>query len=125
MSLNLNIKATYIELTDAIRSYVLEKIGSIEKLLPANDESASAQVEVGKETRHHESGEIFKAEVNLHFRGHHLYAVERAVDLYAAIDLVRDEIVRQVNSSMEKKTTLVRRGGRAIKNALRGLNPWK
>jgi putative sigma-54 modulation protein len=125
MSLHLNLKATYIELTDAIRSYVEQKIGMIEKLLPADDESAVANVEVGKETRHHEKGEIFRAEVRLHFRGHDLYAAVADRDLYAAIDGVRDEITRQINSALTKKNTLLRRGSRAIKNTLRGLNPWK
>jgi len=121
MSLNINIKATQITLTDAIRDYVLQKIGSLEKVLPADDASTQAQVEVGRETRHHREGQGFKAEVKLHFRYHDLYAVERHEDLYAAIDAVRDEIVHQVNSSIEKRNTLLRRGGRRIKNILHGL----
>jgi putative sigma-54 modulation protein len=123
--IKINLKATNIVLTDAIRTYVEEKIGSLARLVPADDESVLAQVEVGKTTQHHQQGEVFRAEVNFHFRGGDLYAEEINEDLYAAVDGVRDDITHQINAKIEKRNTLVRRGGRGIKNLLRGLNPWR
>lgn len=123
--MKINIKATNITLTDAIRDHLNEKLHLLEKILPPGDESVIIDAEVGKESRHHKAGEIFKAEVNLHFSGNYLYANAADEDLYAAIDAVRDDITRQINSSIEKKNTLIRRGGRAVKNMLRGLYGWR
>lgn len=121
--MRINIKATNIELTEALRAYTEDKVRMIEKLLPA-EAAAIAEVEVGKETQHHKNGEVFRGEINLEYSGQHLYAVEHASDLYAAVDLVKDEMARLIKDRQEKKNTLMRRGGRKIKNMLRRLNPW-
>lgn len=124
--MKINIKATNFELTEAITNYVREKANSLERILPAGDESAIADVEVAKETRHHHHGEeVFKAEINLHFTHQYLRAEFFDNDLYAAIDGMQDEIARQINTAIEKRNTLVRRGGRLLKNMLRGAAFWR
>lgn len=121
-----NIKATNLELSPAIRAYLEEKLATLERILPSGDEdSVLIDAEVGKDTNHHLHGEIFRAEVNLRFSGRFLRAEAFNEDLYAAIDEMRDDITRQVNSNIEKKNTLLRRGGRLLKNMVRGLNPWR
>ncbi len=49
-----------------------------------------------------------------------LYASAEETDLYKAIDMVRDEILREVRADKSKKISLVRRGGAKIKDMLRG-----
>ena len=118
--MTINIKTKNIELSSAIRSYVEEKIGSVKKHIhDLNGDAVLADVEVGKTTDHHNKGELFRAEVNLEVGGK-LYRAEATVDdLYAAIDDVKDELIREVRTSSERKETLFRRGGRAIKNFLK------
>lgn len=123
--MKINIKATNFELTEAIRNYVEEKLGALEKMLPVGDDSVMADVEVGKINKHHQHGQVFKAEVNLHFKHHYLRAEAFHEDLYAAIDEMQDEIARQINTSIEKRHTLMRRGGRVLKNMLRGAAFWR
>ena len=124
--MKINIKATNFELTEAIKNYVEQKLEALEKLLPPNDESVMVNVEVAKENHHHQHGEeIFRAEVNLHFKHHDLRAEAVNEVLYAAVDEVQDEIARQINTSIEKRITMVRRGGRALKNMLRGAAFWR
>lgn len=123
--MKINIKATNFELTEAIRNYVEEKVGVLEKVLPAHDESIMVDVEVAKVTRHHQHGEVFKAEINLHFSHRYLRSESYNEDLYAAVDEMQDEITRQINTSIEKRITLVRRGGRALKKMLRGATFWR
>jgi len=115
-----NIKATGIELTPAISSYVYKKISSIEKYLPAQA-GIVAQVEVGKSTHHHKAGNIFRAEVHITGGGLDLYAVSEKEDLYAAIDVVKDEVVRNVVQLKDKRETLTRRGAKMMKNMMKGL----
>ena len=66
MSTRKNIKATNIELTQEISDYLDKRLQSIEKLIDPNDTSAIFDVEVGKTTNHHQTGSIFRAEINLH-----------------------------------------------------------
>lgn len=114
------ITATNMDLTSAIESYVDEKLASIEKFaVPHEKEELLVEIEVGKTTKHHEHGDVFRAEANVRVRGKHFHAVSEKSDLYAAIDDVRNELVRELNSHKEKDRTLVRRGAAMIKNMLR------
>lgn len=122
--MKINIKATGIELTPAIYNYTEKKVLTLEKYLEAS-EGVVAQVEVGKSTNHHKSGDIFRAEVHIIGSGLDLYAMSEQADLYAAIDLVRDEINQKVINLKGKRQTLTRRGAQAIKNMMKGLNPFK
>ena len=121
--MKINIKATNIELTPAISNYVEKKVSVIEKYIGQAD--AVAQVEVGKSTQHHKSGDVFRAEVHVAGAGLDLYAVSEQSDLYAAIDVVKDEIVAKTMHTKGKREAMARRGARAIKNMLKGLNPFK
>lgn len=125
--MKINIKATGIELTPAISEYVHKKVSLIEKYLPVEPgvEVASrdivARVEVGKTTNHHKGGEIFKAEVHITGSGLDLYSVSEQEDLYAAIDLVKDEMVHNATQLKGKRETLARRGAQAMKNVMKGI----
>ena len=80
-------KATNVQLSEAIEDY-LEKhlISHLERFVDKSDESASLSIEVGRTTRHHHKGDIFRAEVNLHVAGRNLRAESERNDLYVAID---------------------------------------
>lgn len=126
--MKINVKATGIELTPAISSYVEKKISHIGKYLPAqagldkrNSPDIVAQVEVGRSTRHHKTGNIFRAEVHITGGGFDLYAVSEMEDLYAAIDIVKDEIAHNILQLKGKRETLTRRGAKIMKNIMKGI----
>ena len=115
------IKTTNIEMTDAISSYVNKCISAFEKYVDPEDTSVSVDVEIGKTTNHHNTGQIFRAEINFFVGGKTFRAVSKKEDLYAALDDVKDEMSRELNHDKKKRHTLLKRGGAAIKNLLRGL----
>lgn len=117
----INIKTTNIELSDAIRQYIEKKFEGIEKVLNASE--VKGQIEVGKTSNHHKSGDIFKAEINLDANGKMFYASAEEADLYMAIDVVKGEIISEVKKAKTKNQSLVRRGGQRVKDALKGL--WR
>lgn len=118
--MKINIKTTNIDLTDALSAYVEEKIRGVEKFMAAHEhEDVPVYVEVGKTSNHHHAGDIFRAEANVTVRGKHFRAVSKQSDLYSAIDDMRSELVREINSYKGKERTLFRRGAGAIKNLLR------
>lgn len=120
--MNINIKATNIELTPAIYDYVEKKIGSISKYLQEGSEDIVAQVEVGKTTNHHKGGDIFRAEVHISGSGLNMYAMSETEDLYASVDKVKDEISEELKRNKEKRSALSRRGGQMVKDMLRGFS---
>ena len=122
--MNINIKCTHIELTDAIRDYVFTKLDAVNKLLNQPDQ-AFAQVEVGKESNHHMKGDVFKAEIHLRAEGKEHHAVVIKDDLYAAIDELKDEIMEKVKSAKDKNRSNFRRGALKMKNFVKGFWPWK
>ncbi|OHA80809.1 MAG: ribosomal subunit interface protein [Candidatus Yonathbacteria bacterium RIFCSPHIGHO2_01_FULL_51_10] len=119
--MNISIKTTGIEPTDALTKYVTEKMGAAAKFLRADEAgNSSAQVEIGKTTKHHQSGNVFRAEVNVRMNGTTFRAVSEQEDLYAAIDDMKDELVREITSAKDKRQTLIRRGGAMVKKFMRG-----
>jgi putative sigma-54 modulation protein len=110
------IKSTNIKLSPSINQYIEEKIGGLEKFLKKyNPELVEARVEVGKITRGQRQGDIFKAEVNLSINGQ-LIRVERTEEsLMAAIDLVKDELHREIRQRKDKRMTMAIRGARSWK----------
>src|SRR3989338_1796107 len=119
--MRLNVKTTNIQMTPAISGYLDKRLSAFDKFISANDQSVKCDVEIGKTTRHHRSGDIFKAEVNLHIAGKDFYAVSERSDLYTAIDEVNDETVRLITQHKDRNTTLMRRGAATVKNILKGL----
>lgn len=122
--MNINIKATNIELTSEIRDYLNKRLSSLEKLLPT-DKETNIFVELGKESNHHQNGdELFMAELRLSVEGRDLYVKDFGAELFAAIDLVKDEAQRQIKEKKEKSQTLFVRGARKLKKRIKGMKPW-
>ncbi len=107
-------------MTPAISDYVEKHLGSIEKFLE-NDPTVKFDLELAKTTNHHRQGDIFKAEIHIIAKGENIYASVEKEDLYAAIDLVRDEVVRQLKSGKEKRLTSAKKGGAKVKSFIKGL----
>ena len=115
-----NIKVTAFSLTPALEDYVKEKLAHLNKLLPADHNSIRADIELAKITEHHKQGEVYRAEIHLHVGGQDLYTSETAGTIFAAIDLVKDEMIHQLRTTNKKRLTLFKRGGRLLKQMLKG-----
>lgn len=120
--MKINIKATNITLTQAISDYIDKKVGMLDKFFYGVDD-VLINVEVGKITKHHKSGDVFRAEIKIASEGETIYASVETGDLYAAIDEVKDEIAYKLSSNKKKALHLLRRGGAQIKNLLKGIIP--
>ena len=114
----IQLKASGLELTPPIRLYVEDKLRSLERLIPSEVES-HATFEVERSTAHHQKGLVYRSEVNLNIGGELLRAEQRSEDLYASIDLVKDELLRELKSSKTRKESLFRKGARLAKRILR------
>jgi ribosomal subunit interface protein len=121
--MNINIKTTNITLTPAITDYTYKRLEKIGKLVE-NDPTVQCDVELARTTEHHNKGEIFRAEIHIVGTGKNLFACANKEDLYSAIDVVQEEILRELRTGKGKRISLIRRSGARVKNMVKGLWPW-
>lgn len=117
--MNINIKTTTISLTPSISDYVEKHLVSVKDFLK-NDSTAKCDLELAKVSNHHKHGDIFKAEIHIIAKDQNIYVNVEKEDLYAAIDILRDEVIRKLKSVKDKKISLIRRGGARMKNFIKG-----
>jgi putative sigma-54 modulation protein len=99
--MQIQIKATKIELTEAIREYIQKKVDMLEKYI-GDLPVINCHFEVGLAVGGQNSGEIFKAEINLDLNGKLLRVEKTEKDLYKAIDKVKDHMEQEIIRFKEK-----------------------
>ncbi len=99
--MNINIKASKIELTPAIKNYIQKKMNMLDKYL-GSVKVINADFEVELTTHHHNKGEIFRAEANLRLAGDFIRIDKTEKDLYKAIDKVKDHLEEIIIKHKEK-----------------------
>jgi putative sigma-54 modulation protein len=119
--MKINFKTMGIELTPALELYATDKLRTLEKFFQSSEEEPMVEVEIGKITKHHKLGDLFRAEINLTFQGKLIRVEQTESDLYAAIDIAKDDLAERLVALAKKKNTLLRRGGRVVKGWLHGL----
>ncbi len=109
--MNLQLSGKNIELTDALKTYVNDKIGGLTKY-----NEAITEIRVLLEDVREEHKEQFKATANVHVGHEVLYTEEVAADMYAAIDIVKSEMERQLRDLKNKLETKHRKANAATRN---------
>jgi ribosomal subunit interface protein len=119
--MKVEVKTTNMDMTPAISEYITKKLVDIERMINVKEDTeVLAEIEVGKTTEHHQSGDnLFKAEMNLTISGSMYRSVAKKADIYEAIDEMKDEIMRLIKKDKEKIMDGVRKGGRQAKEMLR------
>lgn len=120
MNINFHIKTKNIDLTPEINAQVHDKLIAIEKFVnTSGDHEVLAQVEIKLRSKHHKKGDIYKTELNLISSGSKYYASAKAGTVDEALDILKEEIIKQLRRSKDKKEHLFKRGSRHIKRMLR------
>jgi len=91
--MDLNISGHHVEVTDALRAYVITKMERIERHF---DNITSADVTLTLDNQ------IQRCEGKIHVAGSDIYADAEGHDMYAALDLLSDKLDRQVIKYKEK-----------------------
>jgi len=125
--MKINIKSTNIELTPAIREYVEEKIGSLEKFIQGVEEDhdfseegkppIETWVELEK-TTHHQKGKVFRAECQIKIAGKSIRSESTQEDLHLAIDEVKDELQRDIKRFRETRISRYKKAARRFKKKI-------
>lgn len=86
--MNINIRGKHIELTDALKEYVMKRVG---KLAKYSDEFMDVQVTLLVERDRH------RVEVTAPINGIILRGEEETEDMYSSIDMVVEKLERQID----------------------------
>ena len=91
------IRGSKFEITDAMQSYAQEKLSKLEKYLDGSDKpKATVLVKI--------RGHLHKVEVTIPLKNLILRAEEQQEDFYAAIDVVIDKLERQIRKNKTRIT---------------------
>ena len=91
--MNLNLTGHHLEITPAIRDYVMAKLDRVTRHF---DDVIDVNVVMSVDKLRH------KVEANVHVRGKEIHAESTDADMYAAIDSLADKLDRQVVRHKEK-----------------------
>ncbi len=106
--MKIDLMAKNLDLTDPIRKFIDEKVGGLGKLFK-DDKNISAKVEIARTTKHHRSGEVYYAEVNLFIDGKYLRAESNDLDVRNAITKTKDALKLEIKKYKEKRKDLSRK----------------
>ena len=99
--MQIKLKATKLEMTDAIRNYVQTKMDMLDKYL-GDIPVLNCDVEVERIIGGQNKGDVFRAEVNLEVPRELLRVEKTEKDLYKAIDKVKDHLDEVIVRYKEK-----------------------
>ncbi|MBI4085184.1 MAG: ribosome-associated translation inhibitor RaiA [Candidatus Liptonbacteria bacterium] len=119
--MKITMEGVGVDITPSLKSFVKSKLESVAKLMSRFEKKGESEiiVEISKPTKHHHKGEIFRAEGNLK-AGKILFRAEAdGESARNAIDILKDELKREIVSFKEKIATLSRRSERSAKKSLR------
>src|SRR5690625_4818568 len=102
--MNFNIRGNNVEVTDAIRDYVIKKVSKLERYF---DTTPTSDVNVRLSVYNNDQ----RIEVTIPMQDLLLRAEESHADLYAAIDLVVDKLERQIRKHKTKVNRKMRQKG--------------
>ncbi len=119
--MDIRIKATEYQLTPEVSAYLEEKMAAIEKLLGSDADLARCEVEVGRDAGNQRHGEhVWFAEINVRYPGGEpIRVTNNESTVNAAIDMAKDEAVRQLRKSRRTHTRFIRKSGALLKNMMR------
>jgi putative sigma-54 modulation protein len=106
--MQINLKSTRLEMTDALKKYIEDKISMIHKYL-GEVEVVNCDFEIEKAVGEQNKGKIFRAEINLEVPRELLRVEKTENDMYKAIDKVKDHLVLLIKKYKEKNRDKKRR----------------
>lgn len=109
-----NTKTKNYTLSVLVEEYLQEKLRAAEKLL---DTAAVCDVEL--ETLRDKDAARYRVEANIDTHGTLIRAEARAESMNAAIDEMKDELLRQLKRRSDKKHSAVKRSGAKLKEQFR------
>jgi putative sigma-54 modulation protein len=117
--MHITITGVHIEVTEALREYVNNRLSPLSKYASKGDTSGMIAVELSKTTAHHTHGDVFQVEAQAKIKGANVNVRSVQDDLYNAIDEVRDMLARELTEEKDRRISLFKKGAQKIKKLLK------
>ena len=114
--MQLQLKSTNFTVTEQVKAYVQEKIEPLEELLRARKVNFSGWIELARTSKHHQSGEIYRAEIQLRIPGESLRAEGKSENIFAAIQEAKERAEREIKQHKQKIIAKDRKARRRLKD---------
>lgn len=115
-----SIKTTNLELTSELQDYIEKKINSLDRFIENLNSAVQAWVEIGLTTRHHQTGKVYRAEIQIHLPGKSVRAEAVTKNIFASFNEAIDELQRELKKYKGKKAEEQERASRTLKDILKG-----
>lgn len=113
-------KATDMELSASVEEYIGRKMAALDKVAAHFEGVTTAEVEAGRTTRHHRTGDVFRVEIMVHVKKKDLRAEATGKTVLEAMDKAQEGMRTELERLKEKSVDSVKTGGRAIKKMMKG-----
>jgi ribosomal subunit interface protein len=123
MALQIDVKATNLDLTDEISSYLEEKLQMLNKQFDFEKDAVYVRAELVDNVGYADSEKQFRAEANLDSGTIHLRAEGEGSTLHAAMDEMKSDLLRRVIDIRQKEIDVERKGGVEAKEMLLESDP--
>ena len=115
--MNIQIQTINLDMTDALRDFVHSKFLNITRIIA--DESILCVVDLERTTNHHKQGEVYKVSARIRTPQDTFQIENTQEDLYAAIDLTKDDMERLIVNNSKKKRSVFRRAAARFKKLIK------
>ncbi len=104
--MKINIESTGLDLTPSIKTYIEKKLAPLGRIIKRFETKGeiTAFVEVGRSTKHHKHGDVFRASIDIEMPGKKLFSENESSDLRTAIDIVKNKIKDDIQKYKDKST---------------------
>jgi len=120
MPMQIILKGKNMEIPTNVHDHATSKLNGLEKFVhPKESQEILAETELGRRSRRHKKGDVYRAEINLTVDGILHRSVAKKSDLMEAFDVAYNSIERQVRRGKKKSDSRIRRGARRAKEILR------
>lgn len=116
----ISIKATNVQKTPQILKRVEKICAKVEKFVPAADsDTLAVKIEVGRITRHHRKGIVYRAEINVTLGRTFVRAKAAGGDVITALGEAQDEVERRLLKAKKRTVSIKHREGVRMKKMRR------
>jgi len=103
--MRINMTGNDLDLTPALKEYIENHLGLLDKFLGKyNTNSVQAHVVVARTTRHHNSGDVYQAEIRLNIPSKSFIAKSEGSDVRAIFDEAKDKLKQELIRYKERET---------------------
>ena len=114
-----HIKDAQDEITPEITAFAERKLIALKKYLNKVDGVTQVYVELGKITEAHQTGNVWRAQINLDSKGKRYHADATGEHMKTAVEAAIGEIEASLRKAKQRGESMLKRGGTVLKAIIR------